>query len=124
MLRWLGIVWQSLLTRRDRTPVCAPLNNHPIASQQRYRCANGVVGEGVGEEFVLLQLNRGTAFRLNHTGMLIWELAQKAHSLAEIVQQLTPQFTNAPDRLERDVAGLLGNLVHHGLLEPISGEAA
>lgn len=82
-----------------------------------------MVSERVGEEMVLLHLERGTTFRLNHTGMLVWEAARQGRSYSETTAALAAEFTPAPATLEADVASVLHGLLEHGLLVP-SGEAA
>src|SRR6516162_9093729 len=70
----------------------------------RYRCLPNIVAEPVGELLILIDMDQGTAFRLNSSGKLVWELVQKEKSTAEIVEQMSGMFRVSREKLASDVA--------------------
>jgi hypothetical protein len=86
-----------------------------------YFSPSDIVAEAVGAELILLDLDQGSAFRLNATGKVVWQLARQARTGAEIARQLAVTFAAPPDQVERDVDRVLGELVRHRLLAPVPG---
>jgi Coenzyme PQQ synthesis protein D (PqqD) len=83
----------------------------------RYRHNSGVVTEALGDGLVLVDLDRGTTFRLNRTGKVIWELLRQPRTRAELVGQMHGSWKVASQELERDVTALLTELLNNHLLE-------
>jgi hypothetical protein len=88
-----------------------------VSSDVRYRPDPDVATEAVGDGMMLVHLGRGTTFRLNRTGKVVWELAKTGKSQAEIVSQLQATWDVPAARLDSDVVGILQSLVDARLLE-------
>lgn len=80
------------------------------------RLAEGVVFNRVGEELVLLDLNRGVYYGLDPIGARIWQLLAEGTDAAEIVNILTNEYDVAPETLQSDFDRLIADLRQCGLL--------
>lgn len=69
-----------------------------------------------------MHLDRGTAYRLNGTARLIWDLAVAGRSADEIGDSLAPRLQAPLERIRADAAALLEELASEALLEPAGGE--
>lgn len=81
-----------------------------------YDPAPGAVAEGVGADLVLLDLERGGAFRLNATGRFVYEELRQGRTPAASARALAVRHAVDAARVERDVADVLGQLLNAGLL--------
>lgn len=70
----------------------------------------------------MVNLDLGTAFRLNATARLMWELAAQGRTAEEIAGALADRLAAPPDRVLADASALLDQLSAAALLEP-SGES-
>lgn len=89
-----------------------------ISPPSRYFHDPDVATESVGDGMVLVHLGRGTTFRLNHTGRLVWELIGAGRTQAEIVAHIEAAWGVAAAQLNSDVASLLQQLLQAKLLQP------
>lgn len=72
-----------------------------------------------GEVLLVVNLDQGTAFRLNGTARLMWELAVQGRTAVEIAGSLADSLKAPPERLRADAEALLDELAAEALLEPI-----
>ena len=75
-----------------------------------------------GEALLLVHLDRGSAFRLNGTARIMWELAAAGRTADEIAGSLAGRLGATPERLRADAAALIEELVSEALLEPAGDE--
>jgi hypothetical protein len=80
------------------------------------RPADGVVFNRVGDELVLLDLNRGVYYGLDPIGARIWQLLSEGVEEAEIVERLREEYEAERETLAADLAGLIAELRGCGLL--------
>jgi coenzyme PQQ synthesis protein D (PqqD) len=66
---------------------------------------------------IVLDLRRGTLFRVNVLGSRILDLLDRGDPLPRIVEQLSDEFRVELDVVEADVEEFLGCLELHGVLE-------
>lgn len=71
----------------------------------------------LGDETILLELDRGTYFGLDEVGSRAWELLQSRGRLGEVQEALLAEYDVAPETLWRDLENLIVRLVDHGLVE-------
>jgi hypothetical protein len=83
----------------------------------RYQSDPDAAAECVADGMILVHLVRGTTFRLNHTGKVVWELAKIGRTQAEIVAQMQATWDVPAARLNSDVSAILQALVEARLLE-------
>jgi hypothetical protein len=67
---------------------------------------------------ILMDLRRGTMFRVNPLGVRILDLLDSGQSPAQIAVQLSAEFGIALDRVEADIAEFFSSLEAYGVLEP------
>jgi len=88
----------------------------------RFRKPEAVSAASSGEALLLVHLDRGTAFRLNGTARLMWDLAAEGQTAEEIASALSGRLAAPPEQLHADAAALLDELAAAALLEPMGEE--
>lgn len=85
-----------------------------------YRAADDVRTEKLEDALLLVDLGRGTTFRLNPTGTIIWELASQGLTVPSIATELALRVKDGPAEAEllAETRALVGELVASRLLEP------
>jgi hypothetical protein len=86
------------------------------APEVRFRIADGVVGEVLDGEVVLLDTKRGHYYRLNLTGTRLWSSLERDSRLSLAVDSLLEEFNVEPQALLRDVNAVLKELESLNLL--------
>ncbi len=76
----------------------------------RYSASPSAIGERLGEEVAVLQVETGTYFGLKGVGIDVWTLLEKSPTLDEIVTHLTTEYEVDPARCRADVTTLLERL--------------
>mgnify|MGYP001267542498 CR=1 FL=1 len=84
----------------------------------RFRKPEAVSAAPAGEALLVVHLDRGTAFRLNGTARLMWDLACEGRTADEIAASLADRLAATPERLRADAAALVAELASQSLLEP------
>jgi outer membrane protein assembly factor BamB len=72
--------------------------------------------DGLDEGRVMVNCDTGAAIALNRTGTLIWTLIDGRRNSEEIAEAVRRNFSNAPDTVKDDVAGLLTILSEEGFI--------
>ncbi len=85
-------------------------------TEVRFRVAEGVVGEVLEGEAVLLDTRSGHYYRLNRTGTRLWESLERDGRLSCAVDALLDGFEIDPLQLRRDVQSVLAELEAFQLL--------
>jgi hypothetical protein len=67
---------------------------------------------------VVLDLRRGTMFRLNPLGSQILDLLESGEALADIANRISAEFGVALDVVQADIKDFLDSLELHGVLDP------
>ena len=75
-----------------------------------------VLCKDLGDEAVLLDLETETYFGLNPVGSRFWKLVTTAPTIREALDVMIEEYDVAPEELERDMKGLIEDLVSRGLL--------
>jgi putative mycofactocin binding protein MftB len=66
---------------------------------------------------VLFETRSEKVFTLNATAAAVVREIEAGHEQSEIAANLTDRFSGSPATIEREVAGLIGDLRQKGLLE-------
>lgn len=69
------------------------------------------------ESVAILGLKNGMYYGLDAVGVRIWELIQQPLLVSDIHAALLRQYDVPPDRCEKDLLALLGELIDEGLVE-------
>jgi hypothetical protein len=93
-----------------------------IALEGVYKPSDDVVAREIEGEIIIVPLVGGIGdmedelFTLNETGKAIWDKLDGGRSLADVVAELTPEFSAEDGAIERDALGLVGELVERKIL--------
>lgn len=114
-------MWQRLIDRWTTPRSGGPRGNPEVESQLLgevpLRPHPDVVARRSGSDVFLVHLSQGTVFRLNATGLQVWELVQASQSLEEIVEQVSASYDVGTAAVAADVQLLLSELVKNSLVE-------
>lgn len=80
------------------------------------RPANGVIFKSVGDELVLLDVERGIYYGLDPVGARMWQLLAEGSSIESIVDAILGEYDVSREELQRDVERLTSELRDRGLL--------
>ncbi len=80
-----------------------------------FRRSAGIIATDLKHELILVDSRTGQIFSLNDTGRRVW-LALPAGSTDPLVDLLRSDFDVGPEQAQADVASLIGELQHAGLI--------
>ena len=75
-----------------------------------------VVACRLAGEAALLSLRHDAYYGLDAVGAVIWELIQPGRTVAEVHAALLARYDVDPERCERDLLALLGDMAQAGLI--------
>jgi hypothetical protein len=79
--------------------------------------SNTIAARVLGDETMVMSATNSTLFTLDEVATVIWESADGATSLDEIVaDKICTQFDITPEIALKDAEGLLEELAEHGLV--------
>jgi len=87
-----------------------------------YVPSDDIVARDIEGELIIVPLVAGIGdmedelFSLNDTGKDIWRKLDGKTTLAGVAQALAAEYSAPPDEIERDVVGLVGELVQRKML--------
>jgi len=93
----------------------------PISFSARVVVPPHVLLQQVGEETVLLNLEKECYFGLDPVGTRMWEALTKAETVEAACQDLLSSYDVDEQRLRQDLEKLIGSLVENGLLQTSDG---
>jgi hypothetical protein len=85
---------------------------------------SNVVEAEVDGEVVALDVDKGTCYGLNKVGTRIWKIIVEPSRVGDLCSQLATEYQVDNDTCERDVIGLLEELLREDMIEvnaPVSG---
>jgi hypothetical protein len=94
----------------------------PVSLDGVYVVSDDVVAREIEGEIVIVPLVAGVGdaddelYTLNETGAALWRKLDGVHSLRDVAAELADGFSAAADVIERDVVGLLEELVRRGIV--------
>lgn len=80
------------------------------------RPANGVIFKNVGDEVVLLDIERGIYYGLDPVGARMWQLLAEGVSAEAIVDTMLGEYEVSRGELQKDLERLTSELRERGLL--------
>ena len=83
---------------------------------RRLRISPSARASRVGEDLVLLQLDRGTYYSLNSTGAWLWEQIGDGATLTQLCASLAEEFGTDAATARNDLTELVDALVAEGLV--------
>lgn len=92
-----------------------------------YAPSEDVVARVIEGEIIIVPLAAGIGdledelYTLNDTGRAIWERLDGKTVLQAVIQDLAGAYQAAPDEIEGDVRGLVGELLRRRMIEDVRG---
>lgn len=80
-----------------------------------------VAAKVIDGEAVILDVTRGTYYSMDGAGAVVWSAIEQGHSLREIVGILEQRYEGSVSEFEREVQGLIEQLLGEGLVVPAEG---
>lgn len=93
-----------------------------------YTPSDDVVAREIEGEIIIVPLVVGIGdmedelYTLNETGKTIWERLDGQKRLTDIVKELSEEFENSAEKIEKDVIGFVEELFKRGMLVESSNE--
>jgi hypothetical protein len=75
-----------------------------------------VLARQVGDESVMLDLEKGAYFGLDPVGARVWQLLAEGMTLAQACDRLLEEYEVSREDIERDVIALAEHLAANGLI--------
>ena len=75
-----------------------------------------VIKEGNGDWVVLFNPDTTDAVGINAVGIMMWEMMDGQHGLADILQAVKERFSDVPASVAEDVAAFVDNLAVRGFV--------
>jgi hypothetical protein len=91
-----------------------------ITLESRVVASDRQVSRTVGDEAVILELDRGAYFGLDPVGTRVWSLIQEPRAVHELCDTIVAEYDVAPARCQADVLELLARMRETGLVEVAS----
>jgi hypothetical protein len=88
--------------------------------QVRVRVPAQVLMRQVGEDLVMLNLERENYYGLNPVGARLMQIAESGATLAQVSERLLEEFDAEREQVEADVRRIAADLVAAGLLEEVA----
>ena len=91
-----------------------------------YAPSDDIVAREIEGELIIVPLVSGIGdmedelYTMNETGKIIWDQLNGKQSLKEIVRRLSPKYKSAENEIERDVIGLVNELLKRKLITEIA----
>ena len=80
------------------------------------RPTQGVVREAFDDEVVIINLESGTYYSLNGSGVAVWTTIEAGATLDTVVAAVAARYDAAPTRIETDVRQLIDRLLAEQLV--------
>lgn len=93
-----------------------------IGLSEIYIPSEDIVAREIEGEIIIVPLSAGIGdaeddlFSLNETGRSFWKMLDGEKTLAQIVKTLGKQFDAPQERIEKDVTGLVGELLKRRII--------
>ena len=78
---------------------------------ENLQLSDDVVARELSGELMLLDLASGKYFGLNAVGARLWQLLEEGQNTAQAREIMLDEFDVTPERLDGDLADLIGQLV-------------
>ena len=92
-----------------------------ITGMEKFQRADDLLGAAVGEELLMMSIEKGSYFSLNAVGGRIWELLETPISIDELVARLTAE-SYLHELKQAGIDTLVLGCTHYPLLKPLIAE--
>lgn len=92
------------------------ISNHFTASSV-IRQNESLMSSNLGDDFVMMDVDRGTYYGLEAVAARIWSLAQQPVSVDSLCCQLSEEYDISPDVCRQEVLAFLRELLDHKIMQ-------
>ena len=96
------------------------MNSFIIEPNTLIRRNDEIVAADMGDEVVMISLQRNNYFGLDDIGARIWAQLEQPTTMLAICERLRAQYDVDEETCARDVGGLLDHMAREGLLVQVS----
>ncbi len=82
-----------------------------------------VVWRQIDHEIVVLSLDSGHYYYLNHSGALIWQYLQEKNSFKQMIRKLMRRYKISYQKARDDIIDLIEDLESESLIRTLSGSS-
>jgi hypothetical protein len=93
------------------------MNTPQTTSKRAYLRKNRILSAPIGDEIVMMSVERGQYYNLNAIGGRIWNLLETPRSLDQIVEALTEIYDAPDETIRAESAAFIARLEREGLIE-------
>lgn len=84
---------------------------------EKLQRSNDLLGAAVGDELLMMSIEKGSYFSLNAVATRIWELLESPITFDELVARLMQEYEVPADTCRREVERFLAALRERGMLD-------
>ena len=88
-----------------------------ITMSSRVRAVRHQVSSSLGQEAVILELERGIYYGVDEVGSRIWELVERPRTVSDIRDAILGEYDVDAETCAADTLKLLEEMADHGLIE-------
>lgn len=95
----------------------------PETLEDCYRQAEGVLSRRVGDALLIFVRETHELLRVQGSALALWEMLQEPRSAQSSARLLAQLFDTTEELVSRDIAPVLGDLLHRGALQRFGRQA-
>jgi hypothetical protein len=88
-----------------------------ISMKTRFKCADRIISSDIGEEIVMMSIDKGKYYSLKGPSGRVWQLIQDGQSVGSIIQVLLNEYDVQPEQCEEELLSLLRDMRDGSLIE-------
>jgi hypothetical protein len=92
----------------------------PVNLETTVTQSPNLVTSTIGEEVVMMFLEKSAYYSLDDIGSYIWQSIQTPMQVSQLCQQLAERFEVTSDRCQTDVLQFLNQIYEQGIIEVVS----
>ncbi len=93
------------------------MNTQKTTPNQTYLRKTRILSAPIGDEIVMMSVERGQYYNLNAIGGRIWNLLETPHNLDQIVEALAEIYDAPDETIRTESAAFIARLEREGLIE-------
>lgn len=87
-----------------------------MVKTETFRRSDDLLGAAIGEELLMMSIEKGNYYSLNPVGARIWALLEQPRTLDELVTSLTQEYDVPAAACREETANFLSALRERGML--------
>lgn len=92
------------------------MTKNELSDSEKLQRTDDFLGAAVGDELLMMSIEKGSYYSLNPIGTRIWELLEQPLSFDELVSTLTGEYDVSADTCRLEVAQFVTAMRERGLL--------